>query len=257
MTCGSRAGAREGRSSGDFARSGAARPLARVVLLDDAGARRDHAPGGGQMNSTAIKGLVGCAAMVAWLGLFAAGLLVDSKTYRDRINPQPAVAVAAVVGSGSAATGPGSVPPSSLAPRGFDWRAFGGAMLVYTPLNAALLVMIAGLIGGSASSITYGGKLATGVPGPDAPAGAVRAAQQAAFLTENPLASLLRSFLVYVGFMAGIYITSNAPFDNPTADQYVRLVGTLSLLGFVVGYDPTKFQDFLSIVPRPGTGAGK
>ena len=103
-------------------------------------------------------------------------------------------------------------------------------MLVYTPLNAALLVMLAGFIGGCASSITYSGD-----------------DRRNPFLIENPLASLLRSFLIYVGF-----ITANAPFDAPTADQYVRFVGTLSLLAFVVGYDPTKFQDLLKMIPSPG-----
>jgi hypothetical protein len=76
--------------------------------------------------------------------------------------------------------------------------------------------------------------------------------QRALFRTENPLASMLRSFLIYIGFIAGVYITGNAPFADPTTDQYVRFVGTLSLLAFVVGYDPTKFQDFMSFVPRPG-----
>ena len=108
-------------------------------------------------------------------------------------------------------------------------------MLVYTPLNAALLVMLAGFIGGCASSITYSGD-----------------DRRNPFLVENPLASLLRSFLIYVGFIAGIYITANAPFDAPTTDQYVRFVGTLSLLAFVVGYDPTKFQDLLKMIPSPG-----
>ena len=63
---------------------------------------------------------------------------------------------------------------------------------------------------------------------------------------------MFRGFVVYLAFMAGIYITSANPFENPTAEQYVRFASTLSLFGFVVGYDPTKFQDFLGLLPKPG-----
>jgi hypothetical protein len=69
------------------------------------------------------------------------------------------------------------------------------------------------------------------------------------FRTENPMASMMRSFLVYLAFIAGVFITTNEPFANPTPDQYVRLAGLLSFVGFLVGYDPTKFQDILSLKP--------
>ena len=41
-------------------------------------------------------------------------------------------------------------------------------------------------------------------------------------------------------------MATNSPFANATADQYARLAGTVSFLAFIVGYDPTKFQDFIS-----------
>lgn len=72
--------------------------------------------------------------------------------------------------------------------------------------------------------------------------------------TENPFASLLRSFVVYLLFIAGIAITTDAPFSNPTADQYMRIAGLLSLIGFVVGYDLSAFNGLLRRVPM---GAGK
>jgi hypothetical protein len=75
-----------------------------------------------------------------------------------------------------------------------------------------------------------------------------------AFRRESPFASMFRSFLVYPTFMAGIFITTEKPFEAPTVDQYARLAGMLSLFGFVVGYDPTKFQDFIDMVPRRGKG---
>jgi hypothetical protein len=69
---------------------------------------------------------------------------------------------------------------------------------------------------------------------------------QAVFRRESPFASMIRSFVVYLAFIAGIYITTNAPFENPDPNQYVRFAGTISLFAFVVGYDPTKFQDFVN-----------
>ena len=75
--------------------------------------------------------------------------------------------------------------------------------------------------------------------------------QQAAFRSENPAASMIRGFLVYLGFVAGIYMATNAPFADVTGDQYARLAGTISFLAFVVGYDPTKFQDFITKTPMP------
>jgi hypothetical protein len=198
-----------------------------------------------------VKACLGCTAILAWILLFAAGLLLNSRTYRERLGA-PVAAMADV--AGAAAPPDGTAPSISHPPPsgGLDWTAFGATILIYTPLNAALLVMIAGLIGGCASSLTFN-RGTDAAPSDTTSTGADDPRlQRAMFLTENPFASMLRSFVVYVGFIAGVYITSNEPFANATADQYARFVGMLSLLGFVVGYDPTKFQDFLNLVPRPG-----
>lgn len=200
------------------------------------------------MKRRAVYSLCGSAAVAAWLTLFAAGLLIDSKTYRAVINVAPATAIAAdTPGSaeGGAHGARAGLPP-------FAWEAFGVSMLTYTPLNAALLVIFAGFIGGCASRLAYDGKVSTDPPGPNATVEERRAADRAMFLTETPVASMLRSFLVYLGILAGVYVAAGAPFEQATADQYVRFVGTMSLLAFVVGYDPTKFEDLLSMVPRPG-----
>jgi hypothetical protein len=194
-----------------------------------------------------LKGIVGCTGVALWLLLFAAGLLINSERYRDEISPPQTVA-AMVPTSSSEHAG----LPMDLHPRdSINWSAFGITVLTYTPLNAALLVLLAGFVGGCASNITYTGASDL-LHDPTKHDADPRLAHRAAFLIENPLASMLRSFLVYVGFMAGIDITSNAPFVKPTVDQYVRLAGTLSMVAFVVGYDPTKFQSFLNLVPRLG-----
>ena len=128
--------------------------------------------------------------------------------------------------------------------------AFAGSVLLYSPLNVAFLTLLAGFLGGCASSLSFPD---AGGPkdGADSAANG-KAEARRAFRRESPFASMFRSFLVYLTFMAGIFITTEKPFEAPTVDQYARLAGMLSLLGFVVGYDPTKFQDFIDMVPRRG-----
>ena len=195
----------------------------------------------------AIKGVVGCTAVLTWMLLFAAGLLIDSKPYRDRINGQSAVAIASATGTDGVVAG----APSALVARTgpLDWQAFAATMLTYTPLNA-LASRPHGRIHRRMRKqhhlqwTSHTPVIARRSSGTTAPVPHRESARIDA-----------ESFVIYLGVVAGIYITSNSPFATPTADQYVRLVGTLSLLAFVVGYDPTqKFQDFLNLVPRPGGG---
>lgn len=171
---------------------------------------------------------------------------MDSKPYRDAIQPTASPAVA----------GTGAPPGSSASPeridvkgRDIDLRAFAVAVCVYTPISVAFLALLAGLIGGCTSNITFSRTEATreGTEPPDE-----RTQQHMLFLTESPLASMLRGFLVYLGFIAGVYITAEAPFANPTASQFVRFAGTISLVAFAVGYDPLKFQDLMNGLPRVG-----
>jgi len=51
--------------------------------------------------------------------------------------------------------------------------------------------------------------------------------------------------------IAGLYFAMDDPFKDPTPSQYMRLAGTLSLLAFVVGYDPTRIEQWLRLVPNP------
>jgi hypothetical protein len=169
------------------------------------------------MSAAVMKGTFGCVAVVAWLALFAAGLLVDSGPYRKVLE----------------SVGTADLSGASV------FTAFAAAACLYTPVSVAFLTLLAGFIGGCASNMTYGGATPSGPQ-----------TLKELFRTENPLASMLRSFLVYLTFISGIYITTTDPFAKPTADQYVRFAGTISLLAFVVGYDPTKFQQLVDLASQ-------
>src|SRR5262249_46562888 len=189
-----------------------------------------------------LKGMLGCAGVLTWLGLFAAGMMIDSKPLRDQLRAGNAGMETAAAVAG-AAPGPAVVPPKlPIGPAAtFRWNTFLAAILVYTPLNIALLTLLAGCVGGCASNITHDPKVERAVD--DAKA---VDAERLIYLTENPFASMLRSFVVYLGMIAGSVLVANDPFAEPTAEQYLRIAGTLSLFAFVVGYDPTRFRDFLN-----------
>lgn len=165
----------------------------------------------------------GILGLLLWLVTFAAGVTVNSAPYRKALSES------------------------------FSFTALFQTTLVYTPLNAALLTVLAALVGGCSSYLTTvrQPRPLESVSGHDA--------KRLYFLAEWPVASMLRGFLVYVSSIAGIYITTDDPFSAPTPAQYVRVVGLLSFLGFALGYDPTLVDNLLSKVPGLGGGnqAGK
>jgi len=189
------------------------------------------------MPMSKMRVVLGSAAIVAYLMLLSAGMLMDSKPYRDLLVPSVSVTVA------QAADAPApvrAVHASGAATWGTLIAAFAAATILYTPTNVAFLTLLAGFLGGCASQITYARDGAEALT--DA---------QVRFRTETPFASMVRSFVVYLAFIAGTYVMTNEPFANVTTDQYVRLAGTISFFAFVVGYDPTKFQDLVTRLPVP------
>jgi hypothetical protein len=103
------------------------------------------------------------------------------------------------------------------------------------------------LIGGCASLLLYYGS----VDQNGERNGADQHPERRSFLLENPLSSMLRGFVVFVAFVAGVYVGTDTPFADPTQEQYARMAGTLSLFAFLVGYDPTIFRELINFLPRP------
>jgi len=211
----------------------------------------------GGVKMSKLHMVFGCIAVFLYLMLFTAGVTRDSAPYRERLSghvvssvptvaataPPAAVALTPVASLASDAPASSKLEPGKPAP--FDTSAFFAVMFLYTPINVAFLALVSAFLGGCTSRITYNGF--------DSSAAANLSPQSLAFRTENPTASMFRGFLVYLAFMAGIYITTTSPFDNPSSDQYVRFAATLSFFAFVVGYDPTKFRDWIDMVPQKST----
>jgi hypothetical protein len=170
-------------------------------------------------NSRAFLMTLGVVSMLIWIGLFSAGLVIDSKPYRD-----------------------------ALINKNVTVHNFLLAALLYTPTNVALLSMLAGLIGGCSSLLYDHGDLQEQIKNAEADGNhhmARRLALRLSYLSESPFSSLLRGFLVYLAIISGILLAISDPFKVTSADQFIRLAGLFSVIAFVMGYDPTRFEDLI------------
>lgn len=201
-----------------------------------------------------ITAFGGCAALAIYLALFGAGLFMSSQPYREQLrgNASGSTSAAVVPAAVEVASGEGEVLPAvGAAPAGTSTaEAFVAAFFLYTPTNVAVLTLLAGFLGGCASKLTFSHGNQGAAKGDDKAKELATASEL--FRSESPFASMFRSLLVYLAFITGTFIATEAPFESPTSEQYVRLATTISLFAFVVGYDPTKFQQFLNLLPRRG-----
>ena len=67
---------------------------------------------------------------------------------------------------------------------------------------------------------------------------------------QNPFNCIIRGFVVYIAFLAGMYVLVNSPFENPTPEQYAKAAGVVSILAYVVGYDQSNFLNLLNLSSR-------
>ena len=121
--------------------------------------------------------------------------------------------------------------------------AFFAAALWFTPTNLAFLALLAGLLGGCGSNILVD-RLSSEEAEQIDPS-------RMKYLVEAPWAAMMRSFIVYLCVIAGLYFAIDDPFKNSTPAQYMRLAGTISVLALLVGYDPTRIRAWIGLVPSP------
>ncbi|MSP37693.1 MAG: hypothetical protein EXR70_04300 [Deltaproteobacteria bacterium] len=164
---------------------------------------------------------MGMFCVVAWVLLFAAGLMVPSIAYREALM------------------------------KSFTVHNFFMAGLLYTYTNVVTLTCLAGLLGGISSRLTFRDYEPQVEAGGDGNHQLVTISM--AYRTENPIASMFRSFVVFLLYIAGVAIGTPGEklFESTSPDQYARVAGLLSLTGFAVGFDPTMFSSLLSSLPSP------
>lgn len=152
-------------------------------------------------------------------------------------------------------------PPGNAPSRVMLIYHFFMASFLFLPLNVLVLTLLSAFIGGCASNeadIKLLEEKSDSLKESGDVAGWERVQRHIAYMREDPLHSTLRGLIVYLVVISGLYIAVADPF---TADgqasqlaQYFRLAGLLSVMGFVVGYDPSLFPVWISLVPTPASG---
>jgi hypothetical protein len=176
-----------------------------------------------------------------------------------------AQAVAATLPATPSSAGEEPLPPVSAESRanasenqalwfGHPLQTFAAATTLYAPLNAVILALLSALAGGCASWLLHKDDKC---PASATPQEKEAFEEQLRIWKENPLGAMLRGFAVYLAVIAGVYVAGGDPFSTDAkqamrADQYVRFAGTVSLLSFVVGYDPTRLRSLIDSVPGLG-----
>jgi hypothetical protein len=180
-----------------------------------------------------LVALLGLVSLLSWVVLFAIGILIDSSPFRTALGPpQPQLTLGNLV----------------------------GASLLYTPINIALLTICAGLLGGCTSLLSIDARDVQDRLRRAHESGRQdlinRFEKRLKYLTESPLVSMFRGFLVYLGIVSGILLAISDPFETPSPGEYIRLAGLFSVIAFVMGYDPTRFEDLLDRITSWQRGAG-
>ena len=164
-------------------------------------------------NEHLIIAMLGTFGVFTWIVFFSLGMLIDSSQYRNTLSTN------------------------------FTVFKFVMTMFTFTPSNIAILCLVSAFTGGCASLLVI--KKAQKALGLDAEINNKSNAQL--YMSENPFSSMLRGILVFFAFLAGVFVTSSNALAEPTAQTYTQAAGVVSMLAFIVGYDPTMFRTLMNV----------
>ena len=162
------------------------------------------------------QGILGIISVAFWLSAFLVGLTINSQPYRDAL----------VAGN-------------------FTINALAMTMLTYTVTNTAILCILSGVIGALAYTLLYQQSV-------DADSGATKPMRsQPDSPGKTVVAGVLRSFVIFLVFISGVYIGASDAFGATTQEQYARVVATTCLLSFFVSFNPDYFSKVLNWFTPP------
>lgn len=149
--------------------------------------------------------------LVAWTALFAIGMFVTSQPYRD-------------------ALAQGKSSPVDYLIAGFI------SFMSYTFTNLAMLSGLASLAGAGARHVEA----------------QLNGSEPIANLRALYTSAALRGFFVYLVALSGLMFLVEGVFTNiaKSADIYLRLAGSISLLSFMLGFNPEMFARLLERIAR-------
>lgn len=188
-------------------------------------------------------GLLGIA---AWVTVFTIGSSMDSAPYR--------IAMRNYYECGTMEFD----PPRALVEDVSRSEALASIFFYWTPTNVGLLCVLAAFIGGCTSyNFRFEGmwiRLLNAFAQED---GKVpeRMIRRYSFMYELPWVSLSRGFFVYLVLIAAwgffeehLFSDVGALGANVREESYKRMACVLSGIGFIVGFDPTRFEELVDRV---------
>ena len=119
-------------------------------------------------------------------------------------------------------------------------------VMCYSPINIAILALIAGAMGGSMSNL-YAKSLTTEERAQLAESNPVSLHA----IMQSPWVAAVEGLIAYVCIVAGLYVLVDDPFKNATPALYAKLAGLVSAIAFAVGYDHSRFGGLLNAIPIP------
>lgn len=156
-----------------------------------------------------IEIVFGLSVMISWLILFGVGIVCSSKTYEEKL---------------------GFSSPASWRATWNSVGSFLAFLLTYTVTNALLLCVLASALGQSGRRDRI----------VDEPNGVVKSRPG------QYLGAMLRGFMSYLFLVSGSVVIANKTYDNPTRQDYLTFAATVSVLGFLAGYNPSLFVRFMN-----------
>ncbi len=230
------------------------------------------APSSGPCQTSGWHIRCGIAAMLAWLLLFGAGVLIDSLPYRQALGwGQPAKTelqtlaeriealekgpakparspVAASPAPTDSAADPGRPQPAA------SWQTFLIGLVTYLPINVGLLSIVAAFLGGCSVSPELIQDIKNQMETSDKDSEEhYDLKRRLHYLTEHPAYSAFRGLVVYLLVTSGLLVFAGAETLTTTPDQidslgrYIRYAGIFSFIGYLAGHDPTVFSGLLRL----------
>jgi hypothetical protein len=170
-----------------------------------------------------ITAFLGSCGVFLWIILFGLGMLIDSSPYRAALHAN------------------------------FNFPKFIMTVLTFTPTNIAILCLVSSFTGGCASLLVI--TRAEKALGIDKQPNSGKTSSHL-YMSESPFSSMLRGIVVFFAFLAGVFVTSSNALADPTPQAYTQAAGVVSMLAFIVGYDPTMFRTLISISEKIKSDSG-
>jgi hypothetical protein len=118
----------------------------------------------------------------------------------------------------------------------FDIETFLLVISAWIPTNLAFLSILAGLSGALCRSFLR--SVEVGIE-------QIRPGKERSRIIGGGVAGLL----FYLSLMAGAFLLMNEPFETTTKQQYFRVAGVVSFIGFLAGFRPDLLRRILNNLP--------